>query len=71
MNPHHHPLFSPSSDLLTREQAAQYLGVTSSTLAVWACTHRYHLPFVKIGRLVKYRRTDLEAFIQRQTINRG
>lgn len=59
-----------SSDLLTREQAAQYLGVTPNTLAVWACTHRYPLPFVKIGRLVKYRRADLEAFILRQTMNK-
>lgn len=64
-------LFFSSSDLLTRTQAAQYLGVTSNTLAVWACTHRYHLPFVKIGRLVKYRRADLEAFILRQTVHQG
>lgn len=58
----------PQSDLLTREQAAAYLGITSRTLAVWACTKRYNLPFVKIGRLVKYRRTDLEAFIAHRTI---
>ena len=56
------------SDLLTRKEAAEYLGITSRTLAVWACVKRYHLPYVKIGRLVKYRRSDLENFINRQTI---
>ena len=57
------------SDLLTRKQTAEYLGVTSRTLAVWACTKRYNLPFVKIGRLVKYRIVDLDAFIARRTVS--
>ena len=56
------------SDLLTREQAAAYLGVTPRTLAVWKCTGRYKLPCVKIGRLAKYRKADLDAFIARRTV---
>lgn len=59
------------SDLLNRTQAAEYLGVTAATLAVWACTKRYKLPFVKIGRLVKYRRSDLETFINERSVNLG
>lgn len=58
-----------NSDLLTRQQAAEYLGITPRTLAVWACTKRYNLPFAKIGRLVKYRRAELDAFIARRTIS--
>jgi excisionase family DNA binding protein len=54
--------------LLTREQAANYLGVTTSTLAVWACTKRYDLPYVKVGRLCKYQQSILDAFIERNTI---
>jgi len=57
-----------NANLLTREQAAHYLGVTPRTLAVWACNKRYNLPFVKVGRLVKYRKADLDAFIARRTI---
>ena len=57
------------SDLLTRRQAASYLGVTERTLAVWKCTRRYDLPCVKIGRLVKYRKADLDAFISRNTVS--
>jgi excisionase family DNA binding protein len=60
--------FSSVPALLTREQAANYLGVKTSTLAVWACTKRYNLPFVKIGRLCKYRLDVLEEFVERNTI---
>lgn len=52
-----------SSTLLTRREAAAYLGVAEQTLAVWKCTGRRFLPFVKIGRLVRYRKADLDAFI--------
>lgn len=53
--------------LRSRREAAIYLGVAPQTLAVWACTKRYHLPLVKVGRHVKYRQSDLEAFIERNT----
>ena len=43
------------SELLSRAEAAAYLGVAKQTLAIWACTKRYELNYVKIGRLVKYR----------------
>lgn len=53
----------PRSTLLSRIEAAKFLGVRPQTLAVWATTHRYALPYVRVGRLVKYRLADLEAFI--------
>ncbi len=53
------------SELLSRREAAAYLGVAEQTLAIWKCTKRYALPFVKIGKLVKYRKSDLDAFIAR------
>ena len=53
--------------LLTRDEAAAYLNVKPNTLAIWATTGRYDLPFVRIGRCVRYRLADLEAFIERQT----
>jgi len=55
----------PQSGLMSRREAASYLGVTEQTLAIWKCTGRYSLPCVKIGRLVKYRQSDLDAFISR------
>jgi excisionase family DNA binding protein len=52
------------TQLLTRKLAAEFLGVQENTLAVWATNKRYDLPFYKIGRLVKYKVSDLEKFIQ-------
>ena len=53
------------SELLSRKEAAAYLGVAEQTLAIWKCTKRYDLPYVKIGKLVKYKKSDLDAFIAR------
>lgn len=49
--------------LLTPEQAADILCVSPHTLAVWRSSGRYELPFIKTGRLVRYRIDDIEAFI--------
>ncbi len=51
------------SALLTRKEAAAYLGVSQQTLAIWKSTGRYGLPVIKIGSLAKYKQTDLDAFI--------
>lgn len=57
-----------SSKLLSRKEAAEYLGVTSETLDNWACTKRYNLKFYKIGRLAKYKKEDLDEFIENRMI---
>jgi len=54
--------------LLKRPQAAAYLGLATQTLAKWACTGKY-LPLVKLGnRAVRYRQSDLDKFIEKQTV---
>ena len=53
--------FKPN--LMTPEQVAKYLGISTETLNVWRCTKRYDLPYVKAGRLVRYRVEDVEGFI--------
>ena len=55
------------SDLLTRQQAAEYLTIQPQTLAAWATTKRYALPLVKVGRSVRYRRSDLDQFLAERT----
>lgn len=70
MNPPQAPTAARrQSDLMSREQAAEYLGVSPKTLATWATTKRYPLAMVKIGRNVRYRVADLEAFITARTMN--
>ncbi len=57
--------------LLTPPEAAAYIGVTENTLSVWRCVGRYAIPFIKVGRLVRYRRSDLEAWLESRTLNNG
>jgi hypothetical protein len=45
------------------KQVEAYTGVPSATLAFW----RYegtHLPFIKLGRLIRYRRQDVLDFVE-------
>ncbi|MGF6858349.1 helix-turn-helix domain-containing protein [Paraburkholderia sp. CI3] len=44
-------------------QAAEYLQIKTSTLAMWRSTGRYNLPYVKVGGRVQYRLQDIEEFI--------
>ena len=53
--------------LLSRREAAEFLGIRESTLAVWHATNRYPLPVIKVGRLARYRRDDLEHFLNQRT----
>lgn len=57
------------NNLLTRKEAADFLGCNEITLATWKSTNRYNLPVVKVGRLAKYRYNDLLKFIDRRTVN--
>lgn len=54
--------------LLTPDEVSNILGVGKNTLAIWRCTDRYPLRWVKVGRLVRYREEDVLAFIERQTM---
>lgn len=53
--------------LLTRQEAADYLGLKKVTLESWACNMRYNLPYIKVGRMVRYRIEDLDAFMKERT----
>lgn len=60
------PMKAPVPEpLLDRKSAARYLNVSPGTLAVWDCTKRYpDLKPIRIGRAVRYRRCDLDKFIE-------
>ncbi|MCI5049235.1 MAG: helix-turn-helix domain-containing protein [Rickettsiales bacterium] len=53
------------SDLLTPEETAELLGISVNTLRMWRCAKRYDLPYVKVGRLVRYREKEIQDFILR------
>jgi len=55
-------------DLVPEVTAAEFLAVSPGTLRVWRCTGRVPLPFVKVGRAVRYRMRDLERFVESRTV---
>lgn len=53
--------------LLDTIQAAEYLGgIKPNTLEGWRVLGK-GVPYIKIGRLVRYRLEDLDAYIEGQT----
>ena len=55
--------------LLTQEAAAKLLGLTNpATLACWRCNKTYDLPYVRVGRLIRYDLREIEKFIERRTV---
>lgn len=57
----------PDSTLLDQSPAAAFLGLSESALQAWRTTGRYNLPFVKVGRRIKYRLGDLRQFLESRT----
>ena len=51
-----------SGNLLTPQQAADYLGIKLST--IYSLCMRKTIPFVKIGRLNRFRMQDLNKWIE-------
>ncbi len=53
--------------LLTETEACEYLRVRPRQLFNWRMLGL--LPFIRIGRAIRFRGTDLDAAIDRMTIN--
>jgi len=64
-------IVNATRDLLNEQQAARTIDVTPGTLSVWRSTGRYNLPFIKVGRKVRYRRADLDAWLESRTHANG
>ena len=60
-----------NTDLIDPATAAELLGVTEGTLSVWRSVGRYNLPFVKVGRKVRYSRKALESWLESRTRTSG
>ncbi|NQY26157.1 MAG: helix-turn-helix domain-containing protein [Piscirickettsiaceae bacterium] len=54
--------------LLTSEQTADYLNISTATLNKWRCEGRIKLPYKKVGRCVRYRLSDVEVYLEQHTM---
>lgn len=53
---------------LTESQAAIVCGIEPQTLAAWRCTRRYDLPFIRVGRAIRYRAGDVSEWLKKNTV---
>jgi predicted site-specific integrase-resolvase len=60
-----------SKALLDEDEVAEMIGVRPQTLAVWRCTGKYDLPFVRVGRLVRYQIQDVLEWLQSRRVVTG
>jgi len=61
----------PVDPLLDDEKAAGYLGLVPGTLRAWRHLKSYKLAYVKVGRRVFYRLSELEKFLESRTVRNG
>jgi len=57
--------------LLSERETAHRLGMRPNTLAHWRISGLQPLPYVKIGRSIRYRIADVEAFIEARRTGAG
>jgi excisionase family DNA binding protein len=50
-------------EILTPTEAAQIIGVKEQTLAKWRQFGRHNLPYIKSGKVIRYRRKDIETWL--------
>lgn len=60
-----------NTDLVDETEAAEILDLAPGTLSVWRSTGRYSIPFIKVGRKVRYSRTALNAWLDSRTRTNG
>ncbi len=58
------------SELLTPEETAALLRISANTLAYWRRPKiESDLPWVEVGGQIRYRRADIDAWLERRTKN--
>ena len=57
--------------MISAGQAAEILGLKESTLAQFRWRGDKRLPWVKLGKSIRYKLSDIESFIERSTIGKG
>ena len=59
-------ILKPEAGTLGNDQAAAYLGCTPGTLRVWVSQRR--VPYLKVGRLVRFRESDLARWLDERVV---
>ena len=54
--------------IFNSNEAARYLGVSPNSLKTWRSTRIVQIPYAKVGDRVVYRQTDLDRFLDENTV---
>lgn len=55
--------------LKNTDQAAEYLNIRPQTLALWRMNNTHpDLLYIKVGRFIRYRKSDLDAWLESRTV---
>jgi len=57
--------FSKKKQLLDTTETSEFLGISKNTLYEWIIQRK--IPHLKVGRLVKFKKEDLEAWLKKRT----
>jgi excisionase family DNA binding protein len=49
---------------LSTQEVAKYLNLSPNTLAEWRSTGKVKIPYLKIGKIVRYSLTDVNKFLE-------
>ena len=58
-------------NLLSPQAVAELIGVRVETLATWRSTHRQGLPYIRIGRKIRYAEQAVLAWLASRTVDDG
>jgi len=64
------PITLADNILIDQTAAGKLLSIPPATLQKWRSTGENNLPFVKIGRAVRYNTSDLREWIAKHTHNK-
>ena len=56
------------SPLMTEREVAALLHLAPNTLAIWRCRGIDGPPYMKLGRAVRYRRTDVMSWLKSREV---
>jgi excisionase family DNA binding protein len=56
------------NDLLTKAEALKYLRISNRTL--YLLMKRHEFPYIKLGKRVLFRRTEIDAYLESKTIGK-
>lgn len=57
-----------SENLLNEFEAAEFLGISVASLRTWRSTRAVNIPYIKIGKSIRYSPAMLQKYLDSQTI---